>query len=82
MHTPYVLKFWQGLIFVVFKAIRKSLNQVPMQWQNMAVCEYKNVKIAKSQNQGNTHPAKIKVYTVLYIDDHTILHWQTSKVLG
>ena len=36
-----------------------------MQWQNMTIHEYKNVKIAKSQNPRSLHPAKIKTHTVL-----------------
>ena len=41
---------------------RENSDQVLVQWENMAVHEYENVKIAKSQNPRNRHPMKIKVY--------------------
>jgi hypothetical protein len=36
-----------------------------VQWQNMAVHEYKNANIAKSQNPQNMHFAKTKAHTVV-----------------
>ena len=42
----------------------KNLNQAVVQWQNMAIREYKNAKMAKSQNPQNTHRENCRTYGI------------------